>query len=283
MAKIEILGFEETPLGSLCLRRRGMLARPGTVVTEITLGHELLMSSYHTESERALAEGALAFHAERASRRGPGTGTHPDPAGDALPRNLRVLIGGLGLGYTAEAVLACDRVAEVDVVELLAPVIDWMGSGLVPLSSTLTGDPRYRAIHADVFAALAAGPDLDPSAGDRAGPPTAAQRSPPPGVPDQASSSGPVRGRYDLILIDVDHSPDEPLGEESQGFYSAEGLDRARAHLAEGGVLGVWSYAEDSAFARAQREVFDEVRVVPVRYLNEMVNEEQEDWLVLCG
>ena len=52
---IEILADETTPLGPLCLRRRELLSEPGTVVTEITLDHQLLMSSYYTASERALA------------------------------------------------------------------------------------------------------------------------------------------------------------------------------------------------------------------------------------
>ena len=52
---LDVLAYEETPLGALCLRRRELLSRPGTVVTEITLDHMLLMSSYHTDSERALA------------------------------------------------------------------------------------------------------------------------------------------------------------------------------------------------------------------------------------
>jgi hypothetical protein len=58
----EILGYEPTPLGVLCLRRRELLSRPGTIVTEITLNHEFLMSSYLTRSEQALASCALAMH-----------------------------------------------------------------------------------------------------------------------------------------------------------------------------------------------------------------------------
>ena len=91
-SNLKILASESTPLGPLCLRRRELLSRPGTVVIEITLNQELLMSSYNTISERQLAKSALDMN----------------PEGD-----LRVLVGGLGLGYTAHEVLTSERVAYV--------------------------------------------------------------------------------------------------------------------------------------------------------------------------
>ena len=112
-SNIEILAHESSPLGLLCLRRRELLSRPGTMVTEVTLNHEFLMSSLNTDSERALAQTALEMH--------PG-------------KDLRVLVGGLGLGYTAHETLRSDRVAQVEVVELLPQMIDWLARGLVPLS-----------------------------------------------------------------------------------------------------------------------------------------------------
>ena len=81
----EILAHEPTELGLLCLRRRELLSQPGTMVTEVTLNHEFLMSSYLTASEKALSTLGIQSH-----------------SGD----NLRVLIGGLGLGYTAKAALS---------------------------------------------------------------------------------------------------------------------------------------------------------------------------------
>ena len=83
-SNLEILACEPSPLGLLCLRRRELLSQPGKMVTEVTLNHEFLMSSLYTDSERALARLGLAMH--------PGNG-------------LRVLVGGLGLGYTAREVL----------------------------------------------------------------------------------------------------------------------------------------------------------------------------------
>ena len=58
-SNLDILAYEPTPLGDLCLRRRELLSQPGTVITEITLDHQLLMSSHNTVSERALATEAL--------------------------------------------------------------------------------------------------------------------------------------------------------------------------------------------------------------------------------
>ncbi len=58
----EVLAYEPTELGMLCLRRRELLCEPGTVVTEVTLNHEFLMSSYLTASETALSEIALQMH-----------------------------------------------------------------------------------------------------------------------------------------------------------------------------------------------------------------------------
>lgn len=222
----EILACEDTKLGLLILRRRELLSRPGTVVTEITLNHEFLMSSYITLSERALAQHALSLH--------PG-------------RDLNVLVGGLGLGYTAHEVLVAggERVARVEVVEFLPEVIEWVSRDLVPLSAELQADERMVLAEGDVYDRL----------------------------------SRPPEQKYDLILIDVDHSPDEHLGDANAGFYTAAGLRRASAHLADSGILAVWSYAEHSPFAAALRGVFGDVRVEPITVLNDLVDEEQTDWL----
>jgi len=230
-SNIEFLAYEDTAIGTLILRRRELLSKPGTVVTEITLDHEFLMSSYITFSERALSRIALEMH-----------------AGDAL----QVLVGGLGLGYTAWEALQSPRVARAEVVELIPQVIQWMQQGLLPLSDALSSEPRIELVAGDVFQQL----------------------SQPPGTDTP---------KFDLILIDVDHSPDERLGEPSHGgiggFYSADGLRLARRHLAREGVLGVWSYAESSPFADALREVFREVRVEPVTFVNDLIDEETTDWL----
>jgi spermidine synthase len=223
-SNLEILAYEDSPLGPLCLRRRELLSAPGTVVTEVTLNHAFLMSSYNTASERALADIAVEMH----------------PGAD-----LCVLVGGLGLGYTANAALASPRVASVAVVEFLPQVIEWLEQDLIPLSAALKGDERLSVVRGDVYAWLA-------------------------GKPAEA---------FDLILIDVDHAPDDRLSGTNDLFYTKAGLERARRHLAPGGILGVWSYAESSPFAGALREVFDEVRVEPVSFFNELIDEQTTDWL----
>ena len=141
---LEILAYEESPLGPLCLRRRELLSQRGTFVTEVTLNHEFLMSSLYTDSERALAQTALQMHSGN---------------------DLQVLVGGLGLGYTAREAVLSQRVARVEVVELLPQVIDWLGRGLVPLSSELCGEQRLVVHQGDIYRRLAGSPairrDLD--------------------------------------------------------------------------------------------------------------------------
>ena len=223
-SNLEILAYEPSPLGLLCLRRRELLGEPGTIVTEVTLNHEFLMSSLYTESGQALASTAIAMHGGS---------------------DLRVLVGGLGLGYTAREAILSDCVASVEVVELLPQVINWLAQGLVPLSRELCNQPRLVVTQGDVYQRLAGPPDV----------------------------------LCDVILIDVDHSPDERLDDASVSFYTAQGLRAARRHLAADGVLGVWSYDESSPFADALREVFHPVRVEPVTYDNRLINEQKTDWL----
>lgn len=225
LSDIEYTDCEETPIGLICLRERTLPTEPATVITEITLDNEFLMSSYNTASERALTSVALEMH---------------------QGRDLRVLVGGLGLGYTAREALLSDRVGSVRVVEFLPRVVWWMRQGMIPLSAELNGDSRLYVAHGDVYGVL----DAEPEA-----------------------------GLHDLILIDVDHSPDERLGSENAGFYTEAGLARAKKHLAPGGVLAVWSYAEHSPFADAMRASFTECRVEPVSFENTVLDETETNWL----
>ena len=72
------------------------------------------------------------------------------------------------------------------------------------------------------------------------------------------------------------------LGVGNQSFYTRSGLMRAKRHLASGGTLAVWSYAESSPFVDALRAAFAVVEVVPVSYVNDLVDEERTDWLFLA-
>lgn len=226
-SNLEILAYEETALGPLCLRRRRLLSRPDTVVTEVTLDHEFLMSSLYTASETALATLALDMHGNS---------------------GLRVLVGGLGLGYTAHAALQSGKVEDLVVLELFAEVVAWMNDGLLPLSRQLPADPRLTMRVADFFQVM------------------------------RTAAAEP----FDAILVDIDHAPDQLLDEDSAAFYRNEGLRAVRAHLAPGGVLAVWSSAECPAFLDELRTVFDEVRAEPVSFVNHLVDEEITDWIFLA-
>lgn len=194
------------------------------MVTEVTLNHEFLMSSVNTDSERVISNRAVEIH---------------------QGENLRALVGGLGLGYTAQQLLINSKIASVEVVEFLSPVMDWMRDGLIPLSEELNADSKLRVVLGDVYARLAVTPSTE---------------------------------QFDLIVIDVDHSPTDQLGDEHP-FYTEAGLLCAKQHLAPGGVLAIWSYAESSSFSNALRSVFPVVHVEPVTTFNQMVDHEQTDWL----
>jgi len=225
--ELEILAYEQSVIGMICLRQRPRPSDPGARVTEITLDHLFLMSDGVTASERALATRGLARH-----------------GGEALD----VVVGGLGLGCTAHEVLRSERVARCEVVELLPQIIGWHAQGLVPLAGALRADPRLSVRQDDLYRWLAS-------------PPAAGARG------------------HDLILIDVDNSPHERFAEVSRGFYTAEGLARAKAHLAPGGVLGVWSCHDSPEFEQALRSVFARVEVEDVEFENEILGGVEVNWL----
>lgn len=190
-ASFEELDFSPTPIGDVSLRRRRDPAT-GVDIFEVKLDDEWLMSSMFTVAEIELAHRGLA--------RLDGTA-------------LDVVVGGLGLGYTAIAALEDERVRELIVVELLDPVIDWHRRGLVPLGPALTADARCHLVQGDFFA-MSAGDGFDP---DR-----------------------PVR-LVDAVLLDIDHSPRHLLDGGSAGFYTASGTRHLASRLRPGGVYALWS------------------------------------------
>jgi spermidine synthase len=226
---LEILAYEDTPLGPLCLRRRETLSEPRQWVTEVTLNHEFLMSSLHTDSERALAT---------------------IPLQQTSAAQLRVLVGGLGLGYTARAALACDRVCHVEVVEYLPQVIGWMRDGLTPLAEELNANEHLRVSEGDIFERLL---------------------------------GSPAEQRFDAILIDIDHSPEDQLAKKHDQFYQVEGLQLAAEHLTPQGLFALWSYDEHTPLLDAMRQVFATAEAHPVTYYNQHVHESFTDWLYVGG
>lgn len=241
----EELDYCPTPIGALSLRRRHD-ARLGREVYEILLGEAFLMTSHFVDSEVALA----TYGVSACRSQGGGEEARPDPIAvgtDAAAGGLDVVVGGLGLGYTARAALDAPGVADVRVVEFLAPVIEWHEAGLLPLGRQLVMDPRCHLVTGDFFA-MAAGAGFDPQRPGR---------------------------RFDAILADIDHAPDDLLDGRSKGFYQPDGLRALARFLKPGGVFGLWSdAATDPRFLACLEAVFPVAWAVPVRFDNPLTGRE---------
>src|SRR5580658_8648838 len=124
--RFEELDWQQTPLGELVLRRRWYPA-VGRDVYEIKLNDEYLMSSLFTVAELELGRLAVAEL----------QGTD----------DLDVVVGGLGLGCTAQAVLESPNVRSLAVIDALSEVIGWHQREMIP--SELAADPRCRLVHGD--------------------------------------------------------------------------------------------------------------------------------------
>ncbi|TYC80059.1 spermidine synthase [Stappia sp. BW2] len=231
----EELDYAPTPIGAISLRRRHILALK-TDVFEILLGEEHLMSSLFTASEIALADKGLAAL-----------------SGDKLD----VLVGGLGLGYTAKAALAHEGVADLTVVDLLEPVIRWHEEGLVPMKTELADNPRCRLVQGDFFAMAASDEGFD---ADRPG------------------------RQYDALLIDIDHTPERLLHGGSKGFYTPEGLRAVQRFVKPGGIVGLWSdEAPDEAVTALLGEAFGEAWAEPVVFANPLQDGREVTQAVYLG
>lgn len=204
METLHTLARYEGPRGEVVLRRRrggdpgartGVIGAPwgvqggssplarGTEVEELIVNGVFAMDSAETFTEQQLAEVALAGR-----------------------RRSRVLVGGLGLGYTAAALLA--GVDRLDVVEIEECLVEWAYAGLTPTLAAVAADPRVRLHTADVAAVLAGG--------------------------------GGPRGPWDAIVLDVDNGPDFLIHDANAALYAGPGLATAYARLAAGGTLAIW-------------------------------------------
>ena len=230
-ARIEELDWCETPIGVISLRRRHDPV-VDLDVYEVKIDDEFLMSSLFTVVERELAHLGLAR-----------------VAGE----RLRVLVGGLGLGYTAMAALEDPRVERLTVIEAVAPVIDWHRRDLLPDTVGLAADPRVELVHADFFATVAGDTD-----------------------PDQATATAtPGPTTYDAVLLDIDHSPQHLLHPSHGPFYTPAGLERLRAMITPGGVFGLWSDdPPDAVFEAALAQVLDEPATHVVSFANPLTGGE---------
>jgi spermidine synthase len=185
--------------GELVLRRAG----PDH---EVIANGTFLMDTRDGRSERALVREAVAGLAE-----------------------ARVLLGGLGVGFSLAEALDAPGVDEVVVVELERAVVDWARTHLRPHGGAGLDDPRVRLVVADLGDALET---LDPG--------------------------------FDAICLDVDNGPGWLVHERNRRLYDDEGLARIRRLLRPGGRLTVWAAAADASFEARLREGFDAVRTVEI-------------------
>ena len=229
------LDYQETPLGAISLRRRSEPRLGGKILYEVKLGEEFLMSSLFVEGEVELAELALqSLNAEE----------------------LDVVVGGLGLGYTAAKVLENETVRSLLVIETMAPVISWHRLGLVPLGDKLALDSRCSLVHGDFFELAASSGGLD------------------------ADNPGRL---FHAVLLDIDHSPSHWLDTGNSAFYTGAGLTALAASLHPGGVFGLWSNdPPDEAFSSLLDEVFASAEFHLVTFPNPYTGGESSNTIYLA-
>jgi spermidine synthase len=182
----EIVAYAESPRGSAALRRRTD-GDGGEPIFELIVNGTFVMDTVDSSTERLLAEAAL----ERTSS--PGT----------------VVVGGLGLGFTVQALLDDERVRHIDVIELEPAVIDWVRAGRIPQTAGLLDDSRVRTYESDVRRWL----------------------------PDQPDASA------DVILLDVDNGPGFLVHLANAEIYERPFLDELARVLRPQGVVVFWSAA----------------------------------------
>lgn len=232
----EDIDSQISSLGEISLRRRRMPAFGDRDIYEVKLGDEFLMSSMFVEAEEALSTFGLAA---------------------VQGGKLSVVVGGLGLGYTAVAALKDERVEELLVVDALDAVIGWHEDELVPLGKVLNADTRNRYVHGSFF-------DLatDPSAGFD---------------PDVKSKV------FDAILLDIDHSPTEFLNAANAGFYTTENLALMAEQIKPKGVFAMWSQnLPEASFEALLKTVFESVESHVVSFYNPFQGGESTNSVYVC-
>ena len=218
----EELDFRQTPLGDLTLRRRRMPQLADLDIYEVKLGEYFLMSSLFHEAEHQLAKIALKLLDKK---------------------TLDVVVGGLGLGYTAVSALEDQNVSSLVVIDYLKPVIEWHRKALVPLGRRLIEDTRCRLVHDDFFAL-----SRDTS------------KSFDPENPEK---------RHDAILLDIDHTPTNVLHQSNTRFYTTTGLSELAQHLLPGGVFALWADGiPEEAFTEHLRGIFASAEAHTVEFDN---------------
>lgn len=229
----EELDYQQTPLGDISLRRRAEPRLDGRILYEVKLGEEFLMSSLFTEAEIQLARLGLA---------------------ELDGNELDIVVGGLGLGYTAAAALENQSVRSLKVIEVMAPVIDWHRQGLVPLGQQLVSDSRCSLVHADFFELVA---------------------TPTTGFEGERL--------VHAVLLDIDHSPSHWLNPGNSTFYSQRGLQKLAEKLYPGGIFGLWSNdPPESEFTQLLESVFESSKSHIVNFPNPYTGGESSNMVYLA-
>ena len=220
--KIEELAFHQTSLGDLILRRRPEPLLQNTEVFEVKLGDEFLMSSLFTEGEKQLADLGLA----------------------ELEGELDVVVGGLGLGYTAAAALENKNVRSLLVIDKFQEVINWHRNELVPMGAILSSDKRCEMRAGDFFALARTGFDIHNN-----------------------------ERKFDSVLLDIDHSPEHYLDKKNESFYGLEGLNALRRQLKKNGVFALWSNdLVDEKFTKHVKSIFGAASAHNIEFTNPYTN-----------
>ena len=233
----EELDYRQTPLGELTLWKRKYLSLGGEDVYEVKLGDDYLMSSLFHEVEEALATEALNL-------------LDPQTKAD-------IVVGGLGLGYTAHAALQHAATSSMIIIEMMSAVIEWHESGLVPLGKEISEDHRTRYVCDDFFKL-----SQQPTTG----------------------FDPPCHGRrFHAILLDIDHSPKHYLDQPNAFFYSQAGLSNLRQSLHDKGVFALWSNdPPEPDFIHRLEEVFPSVERRLIHFQNPLLGKESSNTLYLA-
>jgi len=232
----EVIDSQTSALGEISLRRRRIPVFGDRDIYEVKLGDEFLMSSMFVDAEEALSTLGLAA-----------------VKGDQLD----VVVGGLGLGYTAVAALNDERISELLVVDALETVIDWHKDEMVPLGKILNADSRNRYVLGSFF-------DLATA-------------------PEQGFDPLTPTKKFDAILLDIDHSPTEYLNPANASFYTTDNLSLMAEQLKPEGVFAMWSQnLPEEDFIALLETVFSHVESHVVSFYNPFQNCESTNSVYVC-
>ncbi len=192
-----VVARAHSPRGEMALVRRDGDGYDAPSL-ELRVNGVFVMDTVHTQTERQLARVAVSdCHTPR-----------------------RILVGGLGLGFTVSALLEDRRVASVVVAELEPAVVAWLRDGLVPMTAGALRDPRVEVVDADVRDVLTAAPPAS----------------------------------FDAVVLDVDNGPDQLVHASNAYLYGEAGLRQALTTCTAGGALVMWSASQSpDLLARLQR------------------------------